>query len=158
MSADHQSESVTDQTQLKSKMESNETPAETKVGAEDQKKTSDESHTKNTLFVSTIPFDATSEDLAAFFGTIGPIRSCFVVKKKAGEAVTGNDAGEAEGSSEKNANTGIGYVQFAMAEDAQRALTELKKVKFQGKRTLRMALALKKRVALERKGKGNFEN
>jgi nucleolar protein 4 len=144
----------TDQTPPESKLETIQAPDDTNMAANDQIKKNDDSFTKNTLFVSTIPFDATSDDLSAFFGTIGPIRSCFVVKKKAGDNSLENEAGETEGSTDKNANTGIGYVQFAMAEDAQRALTELKKMKFQGKRTLRMSLALKKSVALERKGKG----
>ena len=127
---------------------------EVSTNLEQKKKTEtakDDSYTKNTLFVSTLPFDATSEDLAAFFQTIGPIRSCFVVKKK-------NQASEEKTedieAADKVINNGCGYVQFAMAEDAQRALLELKKVKFQGKRTLRMSLALKKKIALERKGKG----
>ncbi len=51
-----------------------------------------------TLFVSTIPFDATSNDLSDFFSEIGPLRSCFVVADK----------------SDPSRNNGCGYVQFAL--------------------------------------------
>ena len=95
-------------------------------------KEQDSIHAKATLFVSTIPFNATNEDLEFFFSQVGPIRSCFLVKK--------------EGKS-----TGCGFVQFALPEDAKKALTELKKKKFQDKRTLKLAFAVRKGVADERK-------
>lgn len=93
-------------------------------------------HSKSTLFVSTIPFDATNNDLEEFFSEVGPIRNCFLIKK--------------DGKS-----TGCGYVQFALAEDAEKAMKSLKKKKFNGKRTLKIKLAIKKSIVEERK-KGNF--
>lgn len=89
---------------------------------------------KATLFVSTIPFETTSEDLEAFFSEVGPIRSCFIVNNK-----------------ESGKSSGCGYVQYALAADAERAVTQLKKIKYQGKRTLKIALAIKKSVLAERK-------
>lgn len=88
--------------------------------------------TKSTLFVSTLPFAATNAELEEFFSQVGPVRSCFVVKK--------------DGKS-----TGCGYVHYALSQDAQSALAALKKVKFQGKRTLKIEMALRKNVSLKRK-------
>ena len=106
---------------------------ETDVPKKREKKKEQEGiHSKATLFVSTIPFEATKDDLEFFFSEIGPIRSCFLVKK--------------EGKS-----TGCGFVQFAVPDDAQKAMAELKKKKFQDKRTLKMAFAVRKGVAEERK-------
>ncbi|KAJ3277347.1 RNA recognition motif-containing protein [Borealophlyctis nickersoniae] len=97
-------------------------------------------HARTTLFVTSLPYTATSEELQSFFSEIGPVRSCFVVA----------DPSSQDGPK----NKGYGYVTFALPEDAERALKELKKAKFQGKRTLRIELALKKKVAEERKAAG----
>ncbi len=43
--------------------------------------------TKSTLFVRNLPFDATNTELETFFGTVGPIKACFVVTDKPGESV-----------------------------------------------------------------------
>ena len=115
---------------------------------------------KSTLFVSALPFDATTADLMAFFAEVGPIRSAFVIKKKSlavvSEASTLLEPELTETTApnpglETAINNGCGYVQFALPEDAARAIKDLKKVKFQGKRTLRSQFALKKSVAVERK-------
>ena len=103
-----------------------------------------ESASQNTLFVSSLPYDATSEDLLAFFSDIGPIRSCFVVSKK-------NDASDETDIASTGNNAGYGYVHFAVPEDAARAIKELKKKKFQDKRTLRIQFALRKKIVQERK-------
>lgn len=92
----------------------------------------DAHHSKATLFVRNIPYDATNQELEEFFSDLGPIRSCFVVTDKTQE------------ETEKVQNRGYGYVHYALAEDAQRAITELKDVKFRGARKLKIELALKK--------------
>ncbi|KAG2186530.1 hypothetical protein INT44_002754 [Umbelopsis vinacea] len=92
----------------------------------------DAHHSKATLFVRNIPYDATNQELEEFFSDIGPTRSCFVVMDKSQE------------EAEKVQNKGYGYVHYALAEDAQRAITELKDVKFRGGRKLKVELALKK--------------
>ncbi|KAI8896447.1 hypothetical protein BC833DRAFT_622115 [Globomyces pollinis-pini] len=94
-------------------------------------------HSKATLFVSTIPFEATSAKLEEFFSDIGPIRSCFIITNK-----------------ETGKSTGCGYVQYAMAEDAQKALIDLKKKKFMNKRTLKIQTAVRKSVVAKRKEDG----
>ncbi|KAJ1330676.1 hypothetical protein BSLG_009128 [Batrachochytrium salamandrivorans] len=94
-------------------------------------------YSKSTLFVSTLPFTATSDDLEEFFSQIGPVRSCFIAKQKA----TG-------------LSSGCGYVNYALAEDAQKALVDLKKQKFMGGRTLKMKIALRKSVVVQRKSEG----
>jgi nucleolar protein 4 len=91
-----------------------------------------EIHSRATLFVSRFPFETTSEQLESFFSEIGPVKSCFIIKKD-------------------SKSTGCGYVQYALAKDAQRAITELKKKKFDEKRTLKMEIAIKKSVVEERK-------
>lgn len=115
---------------------------------------------KSTLFVSALPFDATTADLMAFFAEVGPIRSAFVIKKKSPAVVSEESTPLEPDLTETTAvnpgletamNNGCGYVQFALPEDAARAIKDLKKVKFQGKRTLRIQFALKKSVAVERK-------
>ncbi|KAJ3043184.1 hypothetical protein HK097_001801 [Rhizophlyctis rosea] len=95
-------------------------------------------HSKSTLFVSSIPYTATSESLQSFFSEIGPVRSCFAVADRAQEGK----------------NRGYGYVTFALAEDAERAVKDLKKVKFEGGRSLRIEFALRKKVVGDRKAAG----
>ncbi|ODV70936.1 mRNA-binding ribosome biosynthesis protein NOP4 [Cyberlindnera jadinii NRRL Y-1542] len=77
---------------------------------------------KKTLFVRSIPFDATSEQLTDFFSQFCPVRHAVVV----------NDA---EGQSR-----GFGFVSFAMDEDTQTALDKSRTTKFQG-RMLRVDIA-----------------
>jgi len=59
---------------------------------------------RSTLFVSNLPYTATSTDLQTLFSDIAPVRSAFVVL----EHGTG-------------VSKGVGYVSFAIKEDAQSA-------------------------------------
>ncbi|KAJ8262127.1 hypothetical protein GJAV_G00162570 [Gymnothorax javanicus] len=62
-----------------------------------------------TLFVRGLPASATSGRLAEVFSEIGPLKHCFVVTEKGGDECRG-----------------FGYVTFAMEEDSQRAMKEIK--------------------------------
>lgn len=103
---------------------------EEKEGKDEKK----EIHSKSTVFVSTLPFDTTAEELETFFSEIGPLKSCFIVKDKVTKK-----------------HSGCGYVQFALAADAKRAITDLKKKKFKNTRTLKIVPAIRKSVVLERR-------
>ncbi|KAJ3169297.1 RNA recognition motif-containing protein [Geranomyces variabilis] len=112
------------------------TPAAAAVDAD----TSKDGRSRTTLFVSTIPFHATSAQLEEFFSDIGPVRSCFVVADRKAE--------------KEGRNKGYGYVAYAMPDDAERAIKELKKKKFMETRTLKMDYAVHKKVAEDRKASG----
>ncbi|THG97279.1 hypothetical protein EW026_g4693 [Hermanssonia centrifuga] len=62
----------------------------------------------STIFVSNLPYSATSTDINTLFSDIGPVRSAFVVLDPA------------SGSSK-----GVGYVAFAIREDAQLAFDKV---------------------------------
>jgi nucleolar protein 4 len=62
------------------------------------------------LFVSNIPYTATSTDLQTLFSDIAPVRSAFIVSDK-----------------ETKKPKGVGYVAFAMKEDAELAFMTLGK-------------------------------
>ncbi|KAG2131518.1 hypothetical protein BD769DRAFT_1451334 [Suillus cothurnatus] len=70
---------------------------------EEDAQPSSQSH-GSTLFVSNLPYDATSTDLQTTFSDLAPVRYAFVVSKK--------------GSGESK---GFGYVSFSIKEDAQAA-------------------------------------
>lgn len=79
-----------------------------------------EVHTsKNTLFVRNLPFDCQNEQLETFFSEFGPLRGCFVVRNPQDPAKS----------------KGIGFVHFAMREDAERVMKEIGegKVKLSGR-------------------------
>ncbi|CAD6906339.1 unnamed protein product, partial [Tilletia caries] len=84
-----------------------------------------------TLFVSRLPYEATSTDLETFFSAIGPIRRAFVVT----DQVT-------------RFSKGVGYVNFALNEDAHTALTTLQGAKLQG--GAKKAKAIRIEVAKQR--------
>lgn len=98
-----------------------------------------------TLFVGKLPKHAKSADLEAFFGEIGPIRKCFVVAD--------NSNGKVPESDPNFKNKGIGYVHFAVREDAQEALEKLKDAKFLGEHKIKMEFALRKAVAKAEKAR-----
>ncbi|KAI9346456.1 hypothetical protein BDR26DRAFT_916429 [Obelidium mucronatum] len=83
------------------------------------------------VFVRQLPFEATSVQLEEFFGAIGPLKSAFVVANK-----------ENPGT-----NKGFGFVTFAVKEDAQKAIDQLKDLPFgvgESRRKLRLELAVRK--------------
>jgi len=63
---------------------------------------------RSTLFISNLPYTATSVDLQTLFSDIAPVRSAFVVT----EHGTG-------------ISKGVGYVSFSIKEDAQSAYEKL---------------------------------
>lgn len=99
-------------------------------------------HTKNTLFLKGLPATCTPGDLETFFSEWGPVRSAFPVTKQ-------------ESSSAKASASAIGFVHFALAEDAQRALAALQKgdLQFMG-RPLTGEPALRKRKENKVAGEG----
>ncbi|KAI4294003.1 RNA-binding domain-containing protein, partial [Schizophyllum commune Loenen D] len=74
---------------------------------EDSSKQGTDKHS-STLFVSNLPYAATSTDLQTLFSDIAPVRSAFVVTQQ-GTGVS----------------KGVGYVSFAIKEDAQGAYDKI---------------------------------
>jgi len=65
-------------------------------------------HFRSTLFVSNLPYTATSTDLNTLFSDIAPVRSAFVVLEH-----------------ETGVSKGVGYVSFAIHEDAKAAFDSI---------------------------------
>lgn len=95
---------------------------------------------QTTLFVSSLPFNATSTDLETLFSDIGPLRRAFVVTDK--------DTGKSKG---------VGYVTFAILEDAQRAERDMQGKSLDGKRKIRIEWAEKKAFGGRKKFKAEDE-
>ena len=93
---------------------------------------------RRTLFVTDIAYDATAAAVQAAFEEVGPVRSCFLV----------GGAGAGKAAKHK----GCGYVKFALAEDAARALAKLQGAPIAG-RPVRVELA-RKRAPLEQRKRG----
>ncbi len=68
-----------------------------------------------TLFVSRLPYTATTTDLQTLFSEIGPLKRAFVVTDQATKK-----------------SKGVGYVTFAIPEDAQTALDQLQEKSLDG--------------------------
>lgn len=105
-----------------------ETPAEASTGPKEKGKRVPKGDANATLFVSSLPYEATSTDLVTHFSFVGPIRHGFVA--------TDRESGKSKG---------VGYVTFALREDAERALAELDGGAFGAKgRKIRVSWADKK--------------
>jgi nucleolar protein 4 len=85
-----------------------------------------------TVFVSSLPYNATTTDIITHFSFIGPVRHGFIATDK-----------------ESGTSKGVGYVTYAQKEDADRAIEELDGGAFGAKgRKIRVTLA-DKRVSSE---------
>lgn len=109
----------------------------------------EESTSKSTLFVRGLPYDATNEQLEAFFSEVGPVRSCFVVLDRNTEQNTSEssevvETGITATTKAPHKNKGYGFVQFVLPDDADRAINELRGVKFLKQRPLLIEKAVKK--------------
>lgn len=82
----------------------------------------DENLDRRTLFVRSIPFEATSSELEEFFSQFVPVKHAVIV----------ND--------ENQKSRGFGFVSFTLDEDTLTALVESRKSKFKG-RLLRVDIA-----------------
>ncbi|EGW35020.1 uncharacterized protein SPAPADRAFT_69369 [Spathaspora passalidarum NRRL Y-27907] len=89
---------------------------------------------RKTLFVRSIPFDATSEELSEFFSQFVPVKHAVIV----------ND--------NEQKSRGFGFVSFTMDDDTLTALVESRKAKFKG-RLLRVDIAKRR----DRKDKSGEE-
>ncbi|ODQ79862.1 hypothetical protein BABINDRAFT_36417 [Babjeviella inositovora NRRL Y-12698] len=83
---------------------------------------SDDGLDRKTLFVRSVPFETTSEELSSFFSLFCPVKHAVIVKDEAQKS------------------RGFGFVSFGEEEDTLIALTEAKKNKFKG-RMLRVDVA-----------------
>lgn len=84
--------------------------------------TKDDGLDRKTLFVRSIPFDATSEELSEFFSQFAPVKHAVIV--------TDNE----------QKSKGFGFVSFTVEDDTLTALVEAKKSKFKN-RFLRVDVA-----------------
>ncbi|CED82368.1 Nucleolar protein fibrillarin NOP77 (RRM superfamily) [Phaffia rhodozyma] len=86
----------------------------------------------STLFVSNLPYSATTTDLTTHFSDIGPVRSAFVVLDKTTKK-----------------SKGVGYVMYAMKEDAERAVKELHGGSFGDGKDRRLGVVLAEKKPLQ---------
>ncbi|WWD08119.1 hypothetical protein V865_006230 [Kwoniella europaea PYCC6329] len=88
-----------------------------------------------TVFVSSLPYTATTTDLLTHFSYLGPVRHGFVATDK--------DTGKSKG---------VGYVTYSLKEDADRAVQELNGSVFGGgNRKIRVSIAGERAPLKERK-------
>lgn len=72
-----------------------------------------------TVFVRGISFDVDEKPLEEAFSEIGPVKQCFIVREKGAKK-----------------HKGFGFVQFAIPEDAERAVEELNNKQVAGRKLL----------------------
>eukprot|EP00198_Chlamydomonas_reinhardtii_P010429 XP_001699766.1 predicted protein [Chlamydomonas reinhardtii] len=92
-----------------------------------------------TVFIRGVSFDAVEKDLEAAFSEVGPVKQCFLVRVKG-----------------QPKHRGFGFVQYALPEDAERAVGELDGTALKG-RKLQVELAIKRAPLEERKKKRKGE-
>ncbi|WVQ97481.1 hypothetical protein IAU59_004595 [Kwoniella sp. CBS 9459] len=108
-------------------------PLDADIGSSSKKERKDRVNT--TLFVSSLPYTATSTDLLTHFSYLGPVRHGFVATDK--------DSGKSKG---------VGYVTYSLREDAEQALKELNNGSFgAGNRKIRVSWADERASLKERK-------
>ena len=71
---------------------------------------------KATVFVRNLTYDTTDAELEEHFGEVGPVRRAFVVRDR-----------------KTKAGRGFGFVSFVLADDAERAVTQLNSKPFKGR-------------------------
>jgi len=81
-----------------------------------------------TLFVRNVAFDVDSGQLEEVFTDIGPVRQCFLVTDKQQQQQ------QQPAAAQQKRHKGIAFVQFAIPEDAERALQELNGREVAGRR------------------------
>ena len=89
-----------------------------------------------TVFTRNLPYHWTDVELLRHFESIGPVKRAFVVTEKKHRTL-GKDSSTKPGQSR-----GFGFVEFALFDDAQRAVTEFNNVDTDGRR-LRVEIAVK---------------
>ncbi|KAH7338464.1 hypothetical protein B0J17DRAFT_695265 [Rhizoctonia solani] len=93
----------------------------------------------STIFVSNLPYTATSTDVQTLFSDVAPVRSAFVVLDK-----------------ETKASKGVAYVSFAIKEDASMVIESEKPFELDG-RVLRLQWADKKKPKKAPQPKGSSD-
>ncbi|PWN49528.1 hypothetical protein IE53DRAFT_388239 [Violaceomyces palustris] len=100
---------------------------------------SSSSHSQSTLFVSRLPYSATSTDLSTLFSDVGPLKRAFIVTDPTTKT-----------------SKGVGYVAFALPQDAAKALEKLQGMSLDGgKRKMQIQWADEKAPLKERKALAN---
>lgn len=70
---------------------------------------------RSTIFVSNLSYSTTQGSLQAAFDDIAPVKICFIVHEKAAHL----DDATSSTASAKGPSKGVGYVTFAIKEDAE---------------------------------------